>query len=148
MRSELEKEMGKILGGLVSYENGTVRAAQGLGDMRFQGVFSAAGILDLFGLFKRKRSFRITRKQIEPVRDAFLKLGTPVTLENAPDARAVMCPSYLFNTAILTLEEDSRNFDITYYAHRNLLNGLNFKRQIKRMEKKAGGVELKEKEND
>ena len=144
MKSELEKELGKILSGIVRYEGGFVRAADGISDVRFQGSFSATGLIGLFGFSKRTKAFRVPKKSAQAVNEAFYKLGTPVALENAPDAKAVMCPSYIFNPAILTLEASGKNSTVTCYAYKGLLNGLNFKRQLKRLKRKAGDVKITE----
>lgn len=144
MRTEKEKEIHRILSGFIRYDGGCIKAANDFVHTRFQGFYSGVGLLSLFGT--SQRGFDVSVSDVNDknrIVKAFYEMGTPVGLDSEPNGYAVMCPSMIFKTSLLTLNDDGNDFAVGFYATRSVLNWLSFLRQKKRFMKKLDSVELK-----
>lgn len=134
-----EKEIRRILTGIVAVEDGAVIAASDLNTLNFQGLYDGSLDARLFGLRVRRRQYRMHMKageMREACEKAFSELGRPVRLKTAPDALAVRCFPPMFKPCILTVEYEGRNVLLSFYASNSLFSFVNAARGLRSWERK------------
>lgn len=121
-----EKEIGRVLVGLVGYDaEGSLVAMDGLRSAYIQGLNSGSGTVQLWGVRKKTGQFSFSGNATalrDTVVSVFRDVGRGVHLATAPDALCVLIRPLVGNPVVMTAELHETEFLLTAYTARSFFS--------------------------
>ena len=142
-----KKEIKRILSGIVINNGSYIAEAESIFKMNFNGVFSGAFSVRLFGVSERKKTYVINDESVNVPEVCVRSLdfiGKPVMLMNSPDEAAAMAFPYFFSPYIMTVAFDGNKADVGFYTSRSLISFVKARLGFKRFRKWTGCKRIEE----
>ena len=133
-----KRTIRKLLTGHITDNGRVIVPAETVWKITYRGTFVGALSARIFGVFSRKRRYRIKMKTAlvkETCAAAFLKMGRCVYLSDDPEGLTVLCFPILHNPCVLTSHVEGNVVTAEFFASRTPRAFLNARRAFRQWEK-------------